>query len=211
MLNISRLLPSEEKFFTLLQELTEQAGMSATLLKSYINAADDGAREKASKAIHASRSVAKRAAADITRELCLTFVTPFDREDIQDLSSTLYKIPKTIEKVIEFIELHPLPSISETMKQTDLILQEAEVMHALIKALVTGAKLKIVMEKADLLDKLEDEGDKMLRILLSDLVKNTSDARELILKKDIYDMLEKVIDRYRDGAAIALKIVLKHN
>ena len=38
-----------------------------------------------------------------------------------------------------------------------------------------------------------------------------NDMKELILRKDIYDMLEKVIDRYRDAAGVALQIVLKHS
>ncbi len=51
----------------------------------------------------------------------------------------------------------------------------------------------------------------MLGQLLKNLFKGDRDIRDLILRKDVYDMLEKVLDRYRDASAVALQIVLKHS
>lgn len=48
-------------------------------------------------------------------------------------------------------------------------------------------------------------------MLVSLFEDDSSDIRNLILRKDIYDMLEKVLDRYRDAAGIALQIVFKHS
>ena len=78
----------------------------------------------------------------------------------------------------------------------------------------TGTKRgdeKTIVGKVAQLHTLEANGDEVLGQLLSDLFKNHQDARDLILRKDIYDMLEKVLDRYRDAAEIALQIVLKHS
>ena len=55
------------------------------------------------------------------------------------------------------------------------------------------------------------KGDLMLGELLVSLFNEGHTVRDLILRKDIYDMLEKVIDRYRDAAGVALRIVLKHS
>lgn len=211
MLSIKKLLPNEEKFHHLIRALDEQAFTSAKLLKAYVDGADKVEREKAFKAISASKSVAKRISNDITRELCMTFVTPFDREDIQDFATNLYKIPKTIEKVAEYLDLYAMEDIADLSQQVHVILEEAETMQILVQMLIKGEKLKQVMEKAELLHALEDKGDKILRSLLVALIRDTTDARQLILKKDLYDLLEKIIDRYRDAASIALKIVLKNS
>jgi uncharacterized protein Yka (UPF0111/DUF47 family) len=55
------------------------------------------------------------------------------------------------------------------------------------------------------------QGDAILAELLVTLFKEGRPARDLILRKDTYDMLEKVIDRYRDVSNIAVEIVLKHS
>ena len=65
--------------------------------------------------------------------------------------------------------------------------------------------------KALLLDRLENEGDEVLSRLLVDLLQNAADARQLILRKEIYDLLERVIDKYRNAAEVALQIALKHS
>lgn len=211
MLSISKLLPNEEQFFRFLASIEEQAFTSASLLKALVDAPGIEAREKSYKAIRASKSVAKRIANDTTRALCMTFVTPFDREDIQDLTTNLYKIPKTIEKVAEYLELYHIENLTDLSPQVELILQEATVMQDIIKMVIKGEKVEKVSEKTDILDSLEDKGDQVLRDLLVNLLKNSTDARQLILRKDIYDLLERIIDRYRDAAYVALKIVLKHS
>ena len=58
---------------------------------------------------------------------------------------------------------------------------------------------------------MEAHGDEVLGQLLKNLFKGDRDVRDLILRKDVYDMLEKVLDRYRDASAVALQIVLKHS
>lgn len=211
MISIAKLLPKEGKFFDYLERLTDQAFTSVKLLKNYIDAADPAERLKAFHAISASKSIAKKISGDITRDLCITFITPFDREDIQAFASNLYKIPKTIEKVVEHLDLYPLGNISELSAQVAVILEEAEAMEELVKTLTTNGKMQRVVEKAELLDALEAKGDEVLRGLLSNLMKESIDARELFLRKDVYDLLERVIDRYRDAAGIAIRIVLKHS
>lgn len=211
MLNIARLLPNEGKFLRYLEQLGAKAHESAGLLKTYVENADPDARAKAGAAITECKAEAKRISAEVTRELCLTFVTPFDREDIQDFSADLYKIPKTVEKLREYLELHKVKELGELSAQIDLITEEADAMDKMIRALIDGGKPKQIIEQAELLDQLENKGDDILSGLLVKLIDNTQDTRQLILRKDIYDMLERIVDRYRDAAGVALQIALKHS
>lgn len=208
---LGNLLPKEEKFYRFLLELSAQGLESARQFKSFIKSRDAAGRKTASAKMISCKAEAKKTLANVTRELCLTFVTPFDREDIQNLASELYKIPKTIDKAREYLELHNVEHIDELSEQIGVILREAEGMESMVQALIQGGKIKHVLEQATLLDDLENKGDAILSDLLFKLLRDTSDVKQLILRKDIYDLLERVIDRYRDAAGIALQIALKHS
>jgi hypothetical protein len=81
----------------------------------------------------------------------------------------------------------------------------------MVYELVKGHHNDRIIAKVNVLHDLENRGDTVLNELLADLFRNESDVKQLILRKDVYDMLEKVIDRYRNAGAIALQIVLKHS
>lgn len=210
MLNISRLLPSEGKFYRLLERLCEQTVLSARHLRDFAAAPDPAAREKAAAGIVACRREAKAVSAEVTRELCLTFITPFDRDDIQKFSGNLYKIAKTTEKVSEYMQMHHVMDLADLAGQVGVIVEESEAMEKVVQALIKGAQPEAIMRKAALLDTLENKGDEILSALQVRLIAETQDIRQLILKKDIYDMLERIIDKYRDTAGIAIQIALKH-
>jgi uncharacterized protein Yka (UPF0111/DUF47 family) len=210
MFKLSNLLPRDDKFFRLLGELSRTAHDSANHLKIFVETSDEAARGQASKGIDDCKAAAKRAVAEVTEELCRSYITPFDREDIQDFSTQLYKITKTIEKVRERMQLHGLASHRDDFsRQTDLIVAEAEAMDGMVRDLSKG-DIAHVPERVKILHDLELRGDAILGELLVNLFNEGHPTRDLILRKDIYDMLEKVIDRYRDAAGVALEIALKH-
>jgi uncharacterized protein Yka (UPF0111/DUF47 family) len=143
--------------------------------------------------------------------LCRSYITPFDRDDIQDFAAALYKIPKIMEKVKERMDLHGLAGEGrDFLRQVDVIVEEASAMDDIVKNLIRKPDSRRVQDKVSVLYDLEHKGDSILGELLATLFDEHTEARDLILRKDIYDMLEKVIDRYRDAAGVALQIVLKH-
>ncbi len=209
---LSKLLPNEDKFYVLMRELSAQASAATLLLQEFTEATDIAARAQAGQKIADCKAEAKRLSETITREVSLSFITPFDREDIQEFATHLYKIPKTIDKIRERFELHDIRSDgNDFSRQVDLIVLEAKEMQDIVEALTKKGSEKAIIAKVDVLHELETRGDEVLGDLLKHLFLNTHDARELILRKDIYDMLEKVLDRYRDASAVALQIVLKHS
>ena len=203
--------PREEKFYTLLSRQAEFARISTDNLTSLF-LSTDSEKDAAFNRIKAAKSGAKATSLEITKELCHTFVTPFDREDIQDIADNLYRIPKTIEKIAERVLLHNIPANQGDFdRQVKLIAGEAEVMTELISALISKNANKTVIEKAEKLNELEQTGDEIRNDLLKSLYSTERDIRDLLIRRDIYDMLEKVVDRFRDVASVALQIVLKHS
>lgn len=210
MLNIAKLLPSEGKFYRFIEQLASEAHTAAHHLSTFAENPDPAARQEAAAAIGACKAQAKRISTEVTKELCLTFVTPFDREDIQRFCGHLYRITKTIEKVRLHMDMYGMKDAKELSRQIAVILEEADGMKVVVEGLIKGGKSQHIIEKAELLDTLENKGDEVLNDLLVTLVRDAPDAKQLVLRKDIYDLLERVIDGYRDAGGVALKIALKH-
>ena len=211
MLNIAKLLPNEQKFYVFLQQLSSEAHTASLHLKTFVESNDPVARKEAGAAITACKAQAKTISSEVTKQLCISFVTPFDREDIQNLCGYLYRITKTIEKTREHMDMYKFKDAVELTRQVEVILLEADGMQIMIDALIKGGKAQQIIEKAKLLDELENRGDEILSDLLTILIETSPDAKQLVLRKDIYDLLERVIDGYRDAAGIALQIALKYN
>lgn len=211
-MKLADLLPRQDKFSHLLESLSKAAHISACYLKTYIETKDTAEREAVGKLIETCKANSKELLSSITQSLCQTYITPFDREDIQEFAVHLYKITKTIDKVRERIALHGISVEDGSFsRQVGLICLEAVAMNEMVEALGKGKASRLIIDKTDILLDLEMKGDELLAELLVTLFSQETSARELILRKDIYDMLEKVIDRYRDAGNIAVEIVLKHS
>jgi len=207
-----RLIPRQDQFYTYLTDLCTKANLCAGFLKTYIEAPDLAAREKVRENIAACRAQSKAIMKNMTDELCRSFITPFDREDIQSFAQYLYRIPKIIEKVVQRMELHGLKGArADFCRQIDLIVEESRVMGETVTDLIHRNHTKQVMQKVTQLQELEQKGDDILQELLMSLFSEEHDVKDLILHKDIYDLLEKVIDCYRDAANVTLQIVLKYS
>jgi uncharacterized protein Yka (UPF0111/DUF47 family) len=205
------LLPRKDNFYTDLSTLSAQAAACARYLKNYIESNDEAARKKNIGDIKAGRAQSKSVMNAMTGALARSFITPFDREDLQDFSYHLYRIPKMIDKVVQRIELHGLSGAqADFARQAGLIVEESDAMEIIIGDLIHRHNAKEVTEKVALLNDLEQKGDDILQELLARLFTEPRDVRDLLLRRDIYDLLEKVIDSYRDAAATALQIVLKY-
>ncbi len=206
------LKPREDKFRKILDEMSVQADDCARHLKTFLDGADPAARDRAAQDIAQCKAAAKILSLQVTKELCRTYITPFDREDIQALSVHLYRIPKTIEKIKDRVVMHRLNQTGgEFSRQADIILEQADVLRTTISEIIGKQDAKSIVAKAGAMDILEQRGDTAFGELLVALYEQQGDVRDILLRKDLYDLLEKVVDAYRDVSAVALQIVLKHN
>ena len=102
-----KILGKDEKFFDLLEASADEAHSSAIRLKDFIQKIQGVLSEDCLHDLIFSRHKDKEITRQITHELCQTFVTPLEREDIEALSNSLYKIPKTVQKIAERILICP--------------------------------------------------------------------------------------------------------
>lgn len=211
MFSISKFLGHDEIFFDLLEASALQADSSVHQLIDLLEKLErkDSTHDLAGFA--ASRREDKRITQQLTEELSKTFITPLEREDIQALAAALYKIPKTVEKIGERILICPGDLEGRSFrKQVELLDQAAEAVLAMVKHLRKGTDIRSAREMNARLQVIEGEADALELELLRDLFQGDYDTKHIIFLRDLYDLLEKVIDRCRDAGNIILQIVLKY-
>src|SRR5258707_2028327 len=139
MLSIQKFLGHDQKFYDLLEASAQQADTSVHHLVDLL--AKIGNKNSVSDlaAFAESRREDKRITQELTEELTKTFITPLEREDIQALAASLYKIPKTVEKIGERILICPGDLKGRNFeKHLDLLDQAAETVLAMVKGLRKG-------------------------------------------------------------------------
>lgn len=211
MFSIGKFLGHDEKFFDLLEASAKQADSSVHHLVDLLAKLEQGESPQNLAAFAESRREDKRITQELTEALSKTFVTPLEREDIQALASALYKIPKTVEKIGERILIRPqeLQGLS-FRKQVELLDQAAEAVLAMVQQLRKGTDISTAREMNAKLQTIEGDADKLELELLRDLFNGDYEAKHIIFLQDLYELLEKVIDRCRDAGNIILQVVLKY-
>lgn len=208
----SKLLGHDQKFFDLLEASAEQADQSVHHLVALLAKLEHKDSPQSLEEFVFSRRKDKEITQELTEQLCKTFITPLDREDIQALAASLYKIPKTVEKIGERILISPGDLHGRNFeKHLDLLDQAAEAVLAMVKELRKGTNAATAREKNARLQTIEGDADKLELELLRDLYHGNYDPKQVIFLRDLYELLEKVIDRCRDAGNIVLQIVLKHS
>lgn len=212
-MKLFNLLPKEDKFNEMLQTLAGHAQTASVALNRLVEHPQDSTLQTTlTQEIAATKTAAKQVYNQLVTEVCTTFITPFDREDIQELSTAIYLIPKLIHKSNQRMRQHHLGSFhGDFGRFSGIIVRQSTVLVELMRGLEKGLKPTLIHEKSGILYELEDQGDDTLGTLISELFASELPVRELILRKDLYEMLEDVTDYYRDAAAVAMRVVLKHS
>lgn len=206
---IRKLLGYEDKFFNLLEASADEAKASVQLLLTMLKN-PDGVPSMGE--FIQSRRKDKKITEEITEQLCKTFVTPLEREDIEALSIALYKIPKTAEKFSEkYILCQAQIRDVDFLKQGAILEQTTETVSQMVKKLRERAQLETIKEYNDRLHYLEGEADKLMLDLVKDLYSGKYDPLKVIIILDLHETLEKIIDRCRDVGNVIFQVVLKYS
>ncbi len=200
---------NEDKFFDLLQASAEEARTSVQALVK-LNKAPD--RTNLLYEFVQSRRKEKQIRAQISEAVYSTFITALEREDIENLSRALYRIPKTVEKFGERLLLTPQHVQGvDFSRQINLLEQSVDVVVAMVASLRSGVKLEQIKALNEKLQYLEGEADKNVLDLLRELFDGRHDPIKVIVLKDLYELLERMIDRCRDVGNTISHIALKNS
>lgn len=209
MFSLQKLLGKEDKFFGLLEASAEEA---RTSVQALVKLTQDLDRPVPLDEFSYARRKDKLITREISAAVYTTFVTAIEREDIEDLSNALYKIPKTVEKVSERLLVAPqFVRGIDFSKQISLLERATGIVVELVRSLRDGMNLERVKELNDKLQFLEGEADKHIMALYKDLFSGKHEPLQVIALKDLYELLEKIIDRCRDAGNVIAHIALKNS
>ena len=209
MFSLQKVLGNDQRFFELMEGSADEARAS---IRSLVHLMKHPQKGQSLDAFAEIRRKDKRITQELSEHLCKTFVTPLEREDIEALSSALYKIPKTAEKVGERYLLAPQHIKDwDVSKQMAMLESAADTLVLLVKELRQGVNLEKVKKQNDQLQHIEGEADKLMVDSLKDLYNGDHSSLRVVILKDLYELLEKLFDRCRDAGNVVFQIVLKHS
>lgn len=208
MFSLQTIFGKGDKFFDLLHESAKQCSASAQALQAIVNGEQPAALEEFD-ALHQHE---KALASEISEGLIDHFVTALDREDIEALNAALYRIPKTIQKFAERYQF-----VSERLGKIDfqqraeLLVRATQVVEEMVAELKKGMRIGRVKPLQERLQAIESEADRLLLEPYNALYVESSDPLRVMLAKDLYELLEKAIDKCRDAGNVVYTIVLKNS
>ena len=209
MFSIQNLFSKGDRFHDLLEQAAAETHESVRLVHELIKSPRD---TRKFDDLVMTRRKERKISEQISDELVKTFVTGLEREDIEALARGLYKIPKTAEKLAErFMLAAPhLPGV-DFSKQSEMMLRATDVVFEMIKHLRAMEDLEKIKALNDKLQYIEGEADRFMIDALRELYSGRYEAIRAIVLRDIYELIEKVVDRCRDVGNVVMQIVLKNS
>jgi uncharacterized protein Yka (UPF0111/DUF47 family) len=208
MISLQKFFGKDDIFYDLLEASAQEARHSVQALAKLLM---DPASASMDELI-LTRRKDKLIKAQINEQLCRTFVTELDREDIESLSTVLYKIPKTVEKIAERVLItgERLRGVNFS-KQISMMEDATNTVVTIVQEMRKKLHIERVKDLNAKLQHIEGEADKLMLDLLRELYANQRDPIQAILLKDLYELMEKVYDRCRDAGNVVSLIVLKYS
>jgi len=204
-----RFLPKETSFFDFFEQ---HAALTVEGCKEFLSLASTGANVLAK----AKRIKEIEHETDVVTHRCVealhkTFITPIERDDIYRLISRMDDIVDFIEAASERIALYDMKEMTPEVKDlADILVRAVQQIVVAVKGLRNMKNAEPVLQACVDINRLENEGDTILRNALARLFKEERDPITVIKWKEIYEGLETATDRCEDVANIIEGVVLEH-
>ena len=144
-------------------------------------------------------------------ELGRNFITPFDREDIHYLASSLDDVADYIfatAKKINFYRVNP--NDIGMQKLSEIILQSCNEVRKAVGELRNMKNMRMITESLVKINSLENEADDIFDMSIERLFATEPDAKEVIKKREIYQVMETATDKCEDAANVIESIIVKY-
>ncbi len=209
MFSLQQFLGKDPRFYDLLEGTAREAVNCADALKKIVASAPESADLHL---VRQARANSKRMSEELSELAVKTFVTVLDREDIETLAGAIYRIPKPLEKFAErYVLLREIFQSTNTFHQLDLIEDGTQTVLLMVKSLRRGINPELVSRLNAKLQNIEARADNLEMDLLRDLYRKVSNPAEIVATRDLFDLLEKAIDRCRDAGNHVLHICHKNS
>jgi predicted phosphate transport protein (TIGR00153 family) len=193
-----RIRPVETTFYDLFAESASHLVDGANLLAQVLDPDVDRTEHQADETTH-----------KIVKRVNSTFVTPFDREDIYRLASSLDDVMDFMEETVDLIGLYEIKELPAQLAAQVEVLQRACQLTA--EAMPRLRTMKDLEEYWIEINRLENQGDRSYRRILADLFGGGYKSLEVLKLKDVVDSLEHAIDALESVANTVEQIAVKES
>ena len=206
------LIPKDRIFFPLL----EKASLNlVTISKALYDALTTTSAEERTVLIREIERIeheVDKVTHEIMHQLSATFITPFDREDIHELTSAIDDILDHIHGSAKRIEIYKVTNISPAMiKLAELIQQAADELYKAIHELRDLKNTNTIREASIKINSIENHADDVFDNAVAKLFEEEKNAIELIKIKEVLQNLETATDKCEDAANVLSSILVKHS
>lgn len=199
--------PRDREFFDLFEEAGRNALHAADLLDQMLRNFPD-TRDLAREILICEQE-GDRITHDIIKRLNQTFVTPIDREDILELASAIDDVVDFTEEVADYLGLYKIEAPMEQSQRQAHILFQAT--RQIVEAIPRMRDFKDISHYTVEVNRLENEGDRVVREAIASLFDNGIDPMVVIRWKDLFERLEDAIDATETVANVLEGIVIKNS
>ncbi len=204
-----RLIPREEKFYDLFEELAAKIDEGAKLFLDMLHDYDTFATHlvKLKELEHEADVITHRT----YEKMHKTFLTPLDREDIYALVNKMDSILDMTEASAIRMSLYKIKSPApELIEQAKLLNVATEKVIKIVNGLRDMKNAPMILEACVEINTIENAGDQILRTTMANLFEKETDPIELIKWKEIFERFEETLDVCEDVSNIVEGIVLKN-
>jgi uncharacterized protein Yka (UPF0111/DUF47 family) len=209
---LQRIFGRDTKFYDLLEAGAAAARQSASILVGLLPNLSGNPSTEILTELALARRKHKRISQETTEALCKNFVTPLEREDIEELSTALFKISKTVEKIGERLLVGPPGVDFESIgRQITMLEQASGVVVKMVTEIRSKSHGELIQDDYELLQAIEGDADKLMNDLLRKIYHEDTDPRVLVFSKDLYELIERGVDRCRDAGNVVFHVTLKYS
>jgi hypothetical protein len=203
-----RLTPRQTSFYGMFATSGQNLVVAAGLLRDLIEA-DAPARPELAEKLRACEHAGDEATHAIMRELNETFVTPFDREDIYRLASSLDDVIDHMEAAADLVVLYKIGELPAEIADQVHVLERASELTA--DAMPRLRSMRHLSDYWIEVNRLENQADQVYRRLLARLFNGDFDALTVLKLKEVVDELEAAADAFEHVANTVETIAVKES
>jgi uncharacterized protein len=203
--------PKDKIFYSLFEQVACNVADMGKLMKEVVAEPDFDKRGVVIKQVEALEAKNDELTHEIFTQLGKNFITPFDREDIHYLATSLDDICDYIyasAKKINFYKVNP--GDSGIQKMADIIALGAESIKTAVFELRNMRNVRNITDAIIKVNSYENQADDLFDMCIERLFETEDDVKMLIKKREIYQVLEIVTDKFEDAANVMESIVVKY-
>lgn len=208
---LSFLIPQDKKFFQLFEKASANLLATSKVLVEMVNAASIDRRKELIREIERLEHIGDTLTHETLNELSTNFITPFDREDIHAMVSSLDDVVDFIHGSAKRIDLYKVTEIPAAVRKlAELVLQGAEELHTAVQNLKDIKKPEVIREACVKINSIENHADDIFDMAIAQLFDEEKDAIKLIKTKEVLSALETATDKCEDAANAISSMIVKY-